>query len=374
MGDQVTMDVNESGIKENSSETKPTLKKAESYVNVVRKVEATKPSTDNTVARNNIEKSQNQDIVSKFGPKTVKNKNSKKNKKSESISIPQVSNVPEVEVKQSYSSIIKTNLSNEPIMTKIVENKKVTAPTPQVVSSQQQENPIRETKNNQVEEEEKWENIPENISKPETWENTSKKRKSKKKNARFAENVEIVKPQSAADIETDIKAVPETKEATPSIEESEQEKEKENMTQDQEEKKARRKKKKADSTEMEDGNKVRRIIICDEQISLEHMRPTRGADMIVPSSLMEAVNNSLMVSQLGLGMARGCMDYGRLYQGKYVPPERTDGMKESEEIEGEEGEEEEYMEQKIEDLETSRTGDIDLTNKSKCLRNWTKVV
>merc|ERR1711915_341691 len=168
-----------------------------------------------------IEKSQNQDIVSKFGPKTVKNKNSKKNKKSESISIPQVSNVPEVEVKQSCSSIIKTNLSNEPIMTKIVESKKVTAPTPQAVSSQQPENPIKETKNNHVEEEEKWENIPENISKPETWENTSKKRKSKKKNARFAENVEIVKPQSAADIETDIKAVPETKEATPSIEESE---------------------------------------------------------------------------------------------------------------------------------------------------------
>ena len=83
--------------------------------------------------------------------------------------------------------------------------------------------------------------------------------------------------------------------------------------------------------------------------------------MIVPSSLMEAVNNSLMVSQLGLGMARGCMDYGRLYQGKYVPPERTDGMKESEEIGGEEGEEEEEnIEQEIEDLETSRTGDIDL--------------
>ena len=90
------------------------------------------------------------------------------------------------------------------------------------------------------------------------------------------------------------------------------------------------------------------------------MRPTRGADMIVPSSLMEAVKDSLMVSQLGLGMARGCMDYGRLYQGKYVPPERTDGMKESGEMEGETGEEEENIEQKIEDLETSRTGDIDL--------------
>jgi len=358
--EQVTVEVNESVMKENSPEIKPALKKSESYVNVVRKTDASKTQTDNTVTRNNNEKSQNQEGVPKVAPKNVKNKNSKKNKKSESISIPQVSSVPEVEVKQSYSSIIKTNLSNEPVKTKKVESKKVTAPAPQAVSSQQPENPIKETKNNRVEDEEKWENIPENISKPETWENTSKKRKSKKKNARFAENVEIVKPQSAADIDTSIKAVPETKETTPSIEESEQEKEKENVTQDQEEKKARRKKKKADSTEMEDGNKVRRIIICDEQISLEHMRPTRGADMIVPSSLMEAVKDSLMVSQLGLGMARGCMDYGRLYQGKYVPPERTDGMKESGEIEGEEGEEEENIEQKIEDLETSRTGDIDL--------------
>merc|ERR1711915_1099884 len=49
--EQVTTNLNESGINENSSETKPTLKKAESYVNVVRKAEATKLSTDNTVAK-----------------------------------------------------------------------------------------------------------------------------------------------------------------------------------------------------------------------------------------------------------------------------------------------------------------------------------
>ena len=33
-----------------------------------------------------------------------------------------------------------------------------------------------------------------------------------------------------------------------------------------------------------------------------------------------------MVSELGSGISRGCMNYGRLYQGKYIPPERTDGL------------------------------------------------
>ena len=34
----------------------------------------------------------------------------------------------------------------------------------------------------------------------------------------------------------------------------------------------------------------------------------------------------MVVSELGSGISRGCMDFGRLYQGKYVPPERTDGL------------------------------------------------
>ena len=33
-----------------------------------------------------------------------------------------------------------------------------------------------------------------------------------------------------------------------------------------------------------------------------------------------------MIRELESGIFRGCMDYGRLYQGKYIPPERTDGL------------------------------------------------
>ena len=37
-------------------------------------------------------------------------------------------------------------------------------------------------------------------------------------------------------------------------------------------------------------------------------------------------DNCLIVSELGSGISRGSMDNGRLYQGKYIPPDRTDGV------------------------------------------------
>ena len=57
----------------------------------------------------------------------------------------------------------------------------------------------------------------------------------------------------------------------------------------------------------------------------------RRASEVLPNSLLNSVNTSgycdfLMVNELGLGISRGCMDFGRLYQGKYIPPERTDGL------------------------------------------------
>ena len=39
-----------------------------------------------------------------------------------------------------------------------------------------------------------------------------------------------------------------------------------------------------------------------------------------------AYRDTLVVSGLGSGISRGCMDYGRLYQSKYIPPNRTDGL------------------------------------------------
>ena len=34
----------------------------------------------------------------------------------------------------------------------------------------------------------------------------------------------------------------------------------------------------------------------------------------------------MVIRGLGSGISRGSMNYGRLYQGKYIPPERTDGL------------------------------------------------
>ena len=37
-------------------------------------------------------------------------------------------------------------------------------------------------------------------------------------------------------------------------------------------------------------------------------------------------SNCLIVRELGSGIYRGAMNYGRLYQSKYIPPDRTDGV------------------------------------------------
>ena len=67
------------------------------------------------------------------------------------------------------------------------------------------------------------------------------------------------------------------------------------------------------------------------QIDIQHSRSVRRASEVLPNSLLNSVKSSgyfdfLMVNELGSGISRGCMDFGRLYQGKYIPPERTDGL------------------------------------------------
>ena len=63
------------------------------------------------------------------------------------------------------------------------------------------------------------------------------------------------------------------------------------------------------------------------------------------SALLDTVHTGsgyadlLIVSELGLGISRGSMNYGRLYQGKYIPPHRTDGLLPQSEVEENVGEE-----------------------------------
>ena len=64
-----------------------------------------------------------------------------------------------------------------------------------------------------------------------------------------------------------------------------------------------------------------------------------------------------MVNELGLGISRGCMDFGRLYQGKYIPPERTDGLLPEEGCVIEEATIEEVI---CENLSLTTSEDIDL--------------
>ena len=67
------------------------------------------------------------------------------------------------------------------------------------------------------------------------------------------------------------------------------------------------------------------------QIEIENSRALGRASELVNPYLIETVKPAgyfdfLVVNELGSGISRGCMNYGRLYQGKYIPPERTDGL------------------------------------------------
>jgi len=95
---------------------------------------------------------------------------------------------------------------------------------------------------------------------------------------------------------------------------------------DREIKKLRRRKKKYGFEALEESKGGHRVIICDEQIDICYTQA-------VSPSLLDDVKTSgsscpvvFVVSELGSGIARGFMNLGRLFQGKYIPPERTDGL------------------------------------------------
>merc|ERR1712106_834222 len=134
---------------------------------------------------------------------------------------------------------------------------------------------------------------------------------------------------------------------------------------EQEKKKVRRRRKKHGSEDPEESSAGRRIVICDDQIEVENSRAMRRASEFVNSSLIDIMKPSayydfLVVNELGSGISRGCMNFGRLYQGKYIPPERTDGLllefEEDKHAEIEEMDKEDI----VEDTPTAVSADIDL--------------
>merc|ERR1712106_408897 len=128
-----------------------------------------------------------------------------------------------------------------------------------------------------------------------------------------------------------------------------------------EKKKVRRRRKKHGSEDPEESSAGHRIVICDDQVNMENSRAMRRASELMNSSLIETLKPSgyfdfLVVNELGSGISRGCMNFGRLYQGKYIPPERTDGLI----TEFEEDESAEIEEDSVEDSQPRASAYIDL--------------
>jgi len=94
-------------------------------------------------------------------------------------------------------------------------------------------------------------------------------------------------------------------------------------------KKKHRKKKKTSSEDLDSRSFVRKILIRDDQVEIYSQPLLRETSLLTTSLEMlkfSGYNNCLIISELGSGISRGSMNYGRLYQGKYIPPDRTDGV------------------------------------------------
>merc|ERR1712123_171258 len=335
-------------------------------------------------------------ISKKFQKLTVKSK--KALQESEDPILLQNTDSP-AESKMSYSSVIKSNLIKEPKpippTTSQPKAEPVPIPSPLPTSS------ISQATTTTHQDYDKWEKVPPSVSKPENWEKTSMKRKNKKKNMRFEDSSltdeipdlevvskieeqtsEVLIKEESKVLRKELSKVPEAEESNvlkkdvsnlPEnggtelvIKESVPDEENANTEEtDQEKKKVRRRRKKHGSEDPEESSAGRRIVICDDQIEIENSRAMRRASEVVNSSIIDTMKPSgyfdfLVVNELGSGISRGCMDFGRLYQGKYIPPERTDGLIPEFEEDKHAEIEEMDKEDTVEDTPTAVSADIDL--------------
>jgi len=191
---------------------------------------------------------------------------------------------------------------------------------------------------------EEWETVPASItSKPGEWEKKKdRKRKKKRTTVNFQdapEVVEIHEPAGAEEeqressvppLETVRIPSPNLKERTPTPDKEQQQEEEEEEELEVEEKKSKKKRKKKYGSE-EPEDKGHRVLICDNQIEIRFSRSVRRASEVLGEEQINAVRSSgycdiLLIEKLGCGMTRGSMHLGRLYQGRYVPPDRVDGL------------------------------------------------
>jgi len=238
----------------------------------------------------------------------------------------------------SYSSAMKCNLVEKvervEKVEKVEKSGKEVQRSPPSSHRQEQRNrvtTVRETKAHSQDQEDKWESVPSSVTEPESWEKTpqSKKRKHKKSGqVKFEEPVveepPVVAAPTAPEPVSEV-AAPKVEEAAAAVDEDAEEAEQE----ERRKKEGRRRRKKHGSEDPEEG--VRRVVICDNQ--MDQMTSGRVRDLSeVVGPRASTFSDFLIVSELGCGIQRGCMGFGRLYQGKYVPPERTDGLLPQEKI------------------------------------------
>jgi len=283
-----------------------------------------------------VDECKNEETQMKSKNQQRKNKNSKKGKKVPLISTNAVQQSKEdvcnlTESKMSYSSVTKSNLVEE-------SKPMVNVPCPPQVESVPIPSPLPSIpiclapQSTAEEDSDKWEKVPLSVSKHENWEKTSKKRKHKNKN-KTIKFEECPVTEDIPDLES-VKENTPPKEVIKIVEEESlpDDDTSRNEENEQEKKKLRRRKKKQNSEDPEEGKGGRRIVICDDQIDIENLRSVGRASEVLSTSLLGTTQTGsgfgdfLVVSELGSGIFRGSMNYGRLYQGKYIPPERTDGL------------------------------------------------
>lgn len=211
-----------------------------------------------------------------------------------------------------------------------VENTIVQPPQPPPQQQQQQQG-------------DQWESVPLAVSKPTGWEQNSSKRKNRKKRnnniVHFEDEVTAAPEEVAEKIESlkkeRVEAVEPTKDDKTPVVTGEPEAAKEEDEEKEEEKKKNKKRKKRHTSEEADAS-AHRVIISDNLVEIRLTRPVRRAEEILTPPQLQRASLSghldfVLISELGCGMNKGSMNYDRLYKGKYIPPERTDGIPEEEE-------------------------------------------
>lgn len=238
----------------------------------------------------------------------------------------------------------KPEQAKEEKLSSSVENTSVQLPPPPP-QTQQQESPA-----------DQWESVPLAVSKPSGWEQNSSKRKNRKKRnnnivhfedeitapEEVAEKIESSKIERVEAVET----VKEEKQIPVPVVETEMSKE-EDEEKEEEKKKNKKRKKRHTSEETDMG--AHRVIISDNLVEIRLTRPVRRAEEILTPPQLQRASQSghldfVLISELGCGMNKGSMNYDRLYKGKYIPPERRDGIPPAEDEEEEETKDEDAEE------------------------------